>query len=149
MILCSTITWYVLLKYVICFLPDCRALRTCLYALCRKFGDIFDVDHFISYLKADVRIIWNIPDWFIQKDEFFPSIKQVFLTLFWLHEAFIECYYNMQETVGNEGCVHIWLLNIIRNSSLWFCYYYLNKVGKFKQPSCHYRYHKSHLPMHS
>jgi len=38
----------------------------------------------------------------------------------------------MQETVANEGCIHICLLYITRNSSLSFCCHYLNRVGKFK-----------------
>ncbi|CAM0909546.1 unnamed protein product [Alopecurus aequalis] len=40
-----------------------------------KFEDIFDVDHFINYLKYDVRIVRDIPDWFTEKDELFTSIK--------------------------------------------------------------------------
>ncbi|KAK1697577.1 hypothetical protein QYE76_014274 [Lolium multiflorum] len=41
-----------------------------------KFEDIFDVDHFINYLKYDVRIVRDIPDWFTEKDELFTSIKR-------------------------------------------------------------------------
>ncbi|GJN39177.1 hypothetical protein PR202_gb28278 [Eleusine coracana subsp. coracana] len=41
-----------------------------------KFEDIFDVDHFIHYLKDDVRIVWDIPDWFTEKEELFTSIKR-------------------------------------------------------------------------
>uniref|UniRef100_A0A0D9VCF0 O-fucosyltransferase family protein n=1 Tax=Leersia perrieri TaxID=77586 RepID=A0A0D9VCF0_9ORYZ len=41
-----------------------------------KFEDIFDVDHFIDYLKDDVHIIRDIPDWFTEKDELFTSIKR-------------------------------------------------------------------------
>ncbi|XP_059445707.1 protein PECTIC ARABINOGALACTAN SYNTHESIS-RELATED [Corylus avellana] len=41
-----------------------------------KFEDIFDVDHFIDYLKNDVRIVRDIPDWFTDKSELFTSIRR-------------------------------------------------------------------------
>lgn len=40
-----------------------------------KFEDIFDVDHFIEYLKYDVRIVRDIPEWFTDKAELFTSIR--------------------------------------------------------------------------
>ncbi|XP_061372289.1 protein PECTIC ARABINOGALACTAN SYNTHESIS-RELATED [Gastrolobium bilobum] len=41
-----------------------------------KFEDIFDVDHFIDYLKYDVRIVRDIPEWFTDKSELFSSIRR-------------------------------------------------------------------------
>ncbi|KAH9313206.1 hypothetical protein KI387_028241, partial [Taxus chinensis] len=39
-----------------------------------KFEDVFDVNHFIEYLKYDVLIVRDIPAWFPEKEELFTSI---------------------------------------------------------------------------
>ncbi|KAG6389252.1 hypothetical protein SASPL_150717 [Salvia splendens] len=41
-----------------------------------KFDDIFDVYHFIDYLKDDVTIVRDIPEWFSDKAELFSSIRR-------------------------------------------------------------------------
>lgn len=48
----------------------------------RKFEDIFDVDHFIEYLKDDVRIVRDIPAWFSDKSELFTSLRFHYILLF-------------------------------------------------------------------
>ncbi|XP_031123139.1 protein PECTIC ARABINOGALACTAN SYNTHESIS-RELATED-like [Ipomoea triloba] len=41
-----------------------------------EFEDIFDVDHFIDYLKDDVRIVRDIPSWFIDIPELLGDIRR-------------------------------------------------------------------------
>lgn len=41
-----------------------------------KFEDVFDVYHFIEYLKYDVPIVRDIPAWFPDKGELFTSIRR-------------------------------------------------------------------------
>ncbi|ERN13854.1 hypothetical protein AMTRI_Chr06g176430 [Amborella trichopoda] len=41
-----------------------------------KFEDVFDVNHFIDYLKDDVHIVRDIPEWFPEKPELFTSIRR-------------------------------------------------------------------------
>ena len=54
---------------------------------CRKFEDIFDVDHFIDYLKYDVRIVRDIPEWFTDKSELFSSIRFDRFPCFWFESV--------------------------------------------------------------
>lgn len=61
---------------------------------CRKFEDIFDVDHFIDYLKNDVRIVRDIPDWFTDKSELFTSIRFDGFLRFWFRA--INKYNNLE-----------------------------------------------------
>jgi hypothetical protein len=71
--LSCSITCFDSVKYIVFAITILIVKIICL--LCSKFEDIFDVDHFINYLKDDVRIIRDIPDWFTEKDELFTSIK--------------------------------------------------------------------------
>lgn len=42
---------------------------------CRKLEDIFDVEHFLDYLKDDVRIVRDIPDWVPDKEDLFTNLR--------------------------------------------------------------------------
>ncbi|KAJ0985532.1 hypothetical protein J5N97_003888 [Dioscorea zingiberensis] len=42
-----------------------------------KFEDVYDVGHFIDYLKDDVRIIREIPGWIVKKDALYGSQRIV------------------------------------------------------------------------
>ena len=48
------------------------------------------MDHFIDYLKDDVRIVKDIPDWFTDKTELFSSIRFASSTLY-LFSDYILC----------------------------------------------------------
>jgi hypothetical protein len=50
---------------------------TNLIGLCRQFADVFDVDHFINYLKDDIRILREPPDWIPHHKRFYTSTRFV------------------------------------------------------------------------
>ncbi|GJT51791.1 GDP-fucose protein O-fucosyltransferase [Tanacetum coccineum] len=56
----------------------CTIIYLALVLFLLKSEDIFDVDHFIDYLKDDVQIVPDIPSWFTNKSELFMSISGMF-----------------------------------------------------------------------
>lgn len=44
----------------------------------RQFEDVFDVDHFIDYLREDVRIVKEVPPHLADGGDLYTSIRLVF-----------------------------------------------------------------------
>ncbi|CAH1432572.1 unnamed protein product [Lactuca virosa] len=73
----------------------------------RKFEDLFDLDHFIDYLKDKVQIVRDIPSWFTDKSELFTTIRRTMKNIpkyaskqFYIHNV-------LQLPSCMEGVVHI------------------------------------------
>ncbi|PON82628.1 GDP-fucose protein O-fucosyltransferase [Trema orientale] len=73
--------------------------------ICRNFEDIFDVDHFIDYLKDDVRIVSDIPDWFTDKTELFTSIRTCLIDNRFVLCLWCACDLSSQEMTDGKMCL--------------------------------------------